>query len=203
MKHLLTLILAVIGLSASSVANSNGPDPMRDIEDRAAAGDPAAIIALRDSAERGDTRAMNFLGFLYWQGMGTRLDQDSALYFLRGAASKGDAKASANLGHLLLTGAETLQPDTVEALKLLDFAAARRSSAAIRELADYFECHPGDSVYAGTLKMIGDVYSHGFILPYNYRKALEYYDRAAQLGDTIAIRIMKEHREIFPDFGEK
>ncbi|MDE7437644.1 MAG: sel1 repeat family protein [Muribaculaceae bacterium] len=199
MKHLLTLILAVISLSAYSVANSNGVDPMRDIEDRAAAGDPVAIIALRDSAECGDPRAMNFLGFLYWQGMGTRLDQDSALYFLREAASKGDAKASANLGHLLITGAETLQPDTVEALKLLDFAASRRSSAAIRELADYFDRHPGDSAYAATLKLIGDVYSHGFILPYNYRKALEYYDRAAQLGDTVAVRIIREHREIFPD----
>lgn len=191
-------------MTAVVMANSDNalmsrPDPMRDIEDRAAAGETCAIRALRDSADAGSLRAMNFLGFLYWQGMGTRLDRDSALFYLRTASANGDAKASANLGHLLLMGAETLPADTTEALKLLDFAASHYSSAALRELSDYYERHAGDSVAAGTLKLIGDAYSHGFVLPYNYRKALEYYNRAAVLGDSTAIRIIEEHRQIFPD----
>lgn len=66
--------------------------PMRKVEDRAAEGEAPAIAALRDSAAGGSTRAMNFLGFLYWQGKGTRLDRDSALLFLREAAAKGTRK---------------------------------------------------------------------------------------------------------------
>lgn len=173
--------------------------PMREVEDRAAEGETPAIAALRDSAAGGSTRAMNFLGFLYWQGKGARLDRDSALLFLRRAAAKGDAKASANLGHLMLTGADCLPPDTAAALKLLDYAASRRSCAALRELADYFETEPGDSACAPMLKKVADAYSHGHCLKYNFRKSIIYYKRAAELGDTLSQRIIRETLEIFPD----
>lgn len=192
MRHLLTLIFLLAGITAAA-------DMIRDIEDRAAEGDPAAIIALRDSAECGNTRAMNFLGFLYWQGMGTRLDTDSALFYLRRASDLGDAKASANLGHLLLTGAPALCPDTAEAIRLLDHAAGMRSSAALRELADYFDNNPGDSASAPAIKKVADAYSLGFILPYNYRKAIRFYERSAALGDTTSKHIISELLEFFPD----
>lgn len=194
MKTLIAII-AVVAASASIIPGT----PMREIEDRAAAGNPAAITALRDSASAGNSRAMNFLGFLYWQGMGTRLDRDSSLFFLRKAVDAGDIKATANLGHLLLTGAPELKADTTEALRLLDLAAGRHSSAAIRELADFFEKNSGDSTSAGAIKKVADAYSHGDILRYNYKKSIIYYDRAAQLGDTAAKRIVSELLEIFPD----
>ena len=173
--------------------------PMREVEDRAAAGEHCAIAALRDSAENGSLRAMNYLGFLYWQGMGTRLDRDSALFYLRSASDAGDPKASANLGHLLLTGSPELQADTTAAIKLLDYAAAHNSPSAIRELADYFAINPGDSTSAGAIKKVADAYSHGHILRYDYKKSIEYYDRAAALGDTTAQRIIDELLQIFPD----
>ncbi|MBD5197474.1 MAG: sel1 repeat family protein [Bacteroidales bacterium] len=195
MKHLLTIILILAGLGGIVSAATD----LRETEDRAAAGEPCAIHALRDSAEAGSLRAMNFLGFLYWQGAGTRLDRDSALYYLRLASERGDAKASANLGHLLLTGSPEMKADTVEALRLLDFAAGRNSSAALRELADYFDTNPGDSAAAGAIKKVADAYSHGFILPYNYHKSLKLYERAANLGDTTSRRIITELLEFFPD----
>ncbi|MDE6339611.1 MAG: hypothetical protein K2K97_07485 [Muribaculaceae bacterium] len=195
MKHLLTLILIFAGLGGVICAST----PLREVEDRAAAGEECAIRALRDSADAGSLRAMNFLGFLYWQGAGTRLDRDSALYYLRLASERGDAKASANLGHLMLTGSPEMKADTAEALRLLDFAAERRSSAALRELADYFETQPGDSSSSGALKKVADAYSHGFILPYDYYKSIKLYERAANLGDTTSRRIISELLEIFPD----
>lgn len=195
MKHLLTLILAITGISGIIAAST----PLREIEDRASLGDECAIKALRDSADAGSLRAMNFLGFLYWQGMGTKLDRDSALYFLREASNQGDVKAASNLGHLLLTGSPELQADTAEALRLLDFAAGLRSSSALRELADYFETNPGDSASACALKKVADAYSHGFILPYNYHKAIRLYERSAILGDSTSQRFISELLEIFPD----
>lgn len=173
--------------------------PIREIEDRAARGESAAVAALRDSAEKGSLRAMNFLGYLYWQGTGTRIDRDSALFYLTKASDAGDAKASANLGHLLLTGSPELPADTVRALRLLDIAASRRSVSALRELADYFARHPGDSASAQAIKKVADAYSHGHVLGYDYRKSIEYYNRAAQLGDTVSQRIISELLEFFPD----
>ncbi len=190
--------LAYIFIAICASALISGT-PMREIEDRAAAGESSAISALRDSAERGSLRAMNYLGFLYWQGMGTRLDRDSALFYLRRASEAGDVKASANLGHLLLTGAPELQADTAAAIRLLDFAAAHHSPSAIRELADYFSINPGDSTSAGAIKKVADAYSHGHLLRYDYKKSIEYYDRAASLGDTTARRIIDELLQIFPD----
>ncbi len=177
MRTLLCLIAAALPC-ASLIPGT----PMREIEDRAANGEECAISALRDSASVGSLRAMNYLGFLYWQGKGTRLDRDSALMYLRGASAAGDAKASANLGHLLLAGSPELPADTAEALRLLDYAAGRRSPSALRELADYFEGNPGDSASAGAIKKVADAYSHGNILRYDYKKSIIYYDRAAHLA---------------------
>lgn len=150
MRTLLCLIAAALPC-ASLIPGT----PMREIEDRAANGEECAISALRDSASAGSLRAMNYLGFLYWQGKGTRLDRDSALMYLRNASAAGDAKASANLGHLLLAGSPELPADTAEALRLLDYAAGHRSPSALRELADYFEGNSGDSASAGDNKKSG------------------------------------------------
>lgn len=196
MRKLFTLaILAAI----AGIALGSGPTDIRDIEDRAASGEPAAIRALRDSAEAGNLRAMNFLGFLYWQGQGTTLHRDSALYFLERASCAGDLKASANLGHLLLVGSEELPSDTARAIRLLEKGARRGLPSALRELADYFESHPGDSLSAGAIKTVADAYAHGHVLPYDYHRSIELYNRAALLGDTVAGRIIKEVLEIFPD----
>lgn len=191
-----SLICILVGLCCVSLLQGT---PMREIEDRAASGEAAAVSALRDSASAGSLRAMNYLGYLYWQGKGTCLDRDSALFYLRKASEAGDAKAAANLGHLLLTGAPELPADTAQALRLLDYAASRRSPSALRELADYFESNPGDSASAQAIKKVADAYSHGHILRYDYRKSIEYYDRAAHLGDTVSQRIVSELLEIFPD----
>lgn len=190
MKPLLLLMLSIL-LTAGI--------PMDRIEDAAATGDKAAINALRDSAAAGNTRAMNYLGFLYWQGNGTILDRDSAVYFLELAAEKGDLKANANLGHLLLTGSPELKADTSRGLTLIHKAALRGLPPAIRELADYYDHEEGDSAGASFIKTVADAYSHGRVLHYDYKKSIKMYYRAATLGDTVSKRIIRELVEIFPD----
>lgn len=196
MKSLLIAILTIVAASVTHLS-------MREIEDRAAAGDMAAIAMLRDSAESGNAGAMNFLGFLYWQGQGTPLLRDSAIYFLNKASEAGDYKAKANLGHLLLTGAEEIPADTLKAIRMLDESARHGARAAMRELADYFARNEGDSLTAFGLKTVADGYSHGHLLPYNYHRAVEYYHRASLLGDTLSTRIINELLEIFPDILNK
>ena len=196
MKSLLLAILIAVGASVTHLT-------MREIEDHAAAGDTAAIALLRDSAERGNAEAMNFLGFLYWQGQGTPMLRDSALYFLNKASEAGDYKAKANLGHLWLIGAEEMPADTLKAIRMLDESARHGVPAAMRELADYFAKNEGDSLTAFGLKTVADGYSHGQLLPYNYHRAVEYYHRASLLGDTLSTRIITELLEIFPDILNK
>lgn len=192
-------ILPAILLGLLSLAPIVSGTDMREIEDRAASGEGAAIAALRDSAEKGSTRAMNFLGYLYWQGEGTALRRDSALYFLNRAEEAGDLKAAANLGHLMLVGAPEVPADTLRAITLLHKAAKRGLPAALRELDDYFAANPGDSASAGALKTIADAYSHGNVLPYNFHRSIELYNRAALLGDSASNHIISELLEIFPD----
>lgn len=200
------------------------PSPMRLLEDRAASGDRTAIAILRDSAAAGNAAAMNWLGFLYWQGQGTPLRQDSAIFFLRSASALGNPRAMANLGHLLLYGPAEMR-DTLSALSLLGRAAQARSIAAIRELSDFYTAQikarpipsgyrphldsisssfphsatPLDSVSGANLRLLADLRARGEILPYNHRLSIELYHRSAMLGDTTSQRIIRELLEIFPD----
>ena len=189
-------LIWVIFMLAGTVAFGD----LRVIEDAAEKGDQMAIASLRDSAHCGNPRAMNFLGYLYWQGRGTRMDKDSALYFLNAAAELGDAKAMGNLAHLMLIGDDSFVADTVKGICLLSSAAERNSMAALRELSDFLDYTSRyDSLIPSGIKRVADAYSHGYPLPYDYHKSIRLYDRAAMAGDTISQRIVDEVRQIFPD----
>lgn len=173
---------------------------IRELEESAEKGDAGAISQLRDSAEAGNARAMNYLGFLYWQGLGTRQDADSAIYYLRRAGALGDAKALGNLGHLLLVGSKELPADTVEGVRLINAAVVGRNSAALRELADFLDMTARyDTLCPQGIKKVADAYSHGYPLHYNYKKSIFYYWRAAQAGDSVAAKIIDETSQMFPD----
>lgn len=192
MRSLLLLIAALLAI---------GVQPsIRELEERAEQGDAVAIGLLRDSAENGNTRAMNYLGYMYWQGTGTRCLKDSALYYLKRAADLGDAKAIGNLGHLKIIGYEEMRPDTAEGVRLLNTAVIMRNRAALRELADILEStNRYDSLCSGGIKIVADAYSHGYPLRYDYHKSVELYNRAAQAGDSMSIRIVDELIQLFPD----
>ncbi len=192
MRNIIYLIFLLMG----SVAFGD----MRTIEDAAEQGDCNAVAALRDSALAGNPRAMNFLGYLYWQGRGTRLDKDSALYFLNAAAELGDAKAMGNLAHLMLVGDESFAPDTVRGIQMLSRAVEKRNVAALRQLSDILDQTARyDSLIPSGIKHVADAYSHGYPLRYDYHKSIKLYDRAAMAGDTVSQRIIDELRQIFPD----
>lgn len=196
MRSLLLIIAALMAIGVQS--------GIRELEERAEQGDATAISLLRDSAQEGSTRAMNYLGYLYWQGRGTRCLQDSALYFLRKAADLGDAKAIGNLGHLYLIGSEKLPADTAEGMRLLNEAIAKKNIAALRELKDILDkTESYDTLCSGGIKAVADAYSHGYPFRYDYHKSVEMYNRAALAGDSVSMRIMDELLQLFPDFLKK
>lgn len=192
MRSLLLLIAALVAI---------GVQPsIWELEERAEQGDAVAIGLLRDSAESGNTRAMNYLGYLYWQGTGTRCLQDSALYYLKRASDLGDAKAIGNLGHLKIIGSEKMPADTAEGVRLLNEAVIKRNRAALRELADLLEYTTRyDSICSAGIKIVADAYSHGYPFRYDYHKSVELYNRAAQAGDSTSVRIVDELLQLFPD----
>lgn len=217
MRKLSLLILIILAAAFASPRiggeerEKAAPSPMRLLEDRAASGDRTAISMLRDSAAAGNATAMNWLGFLYWQGQGTPLRQDSALFFLRSASALGNPRAMANLGHLLLYGPAEMR-DTLTALSMLGRAAQARSIAAIRELSDFYttqiKAQPVpvsgnrphlDSISGANLRLLADLRARGIVLPYSHSLSIELYNRSAQLGDTLSQRIIRELLEIFPD----
>lgn len=209
MKSLLFILLGAATLLSTMT--------LQQLEDAAEGGDQAAIVALRDSAKVGNSEAANFLGFLYWQGKGTKLDRDSALIYLREAAEAGNLKAAANLGHLLLTG-ENIKPDTLEAIKLLDKAATRGLPAAMYELDNLMSSERSLALETSALEaaednhtlepsatlghilaILGDARSRGRAIGYDHQKSIEYFYRAARLGNQPAQFILAELLEIFPD----
>lgn len=196
MRGLVYIAMACVAAISTAATMTD----IRETEDRAAEGDARAIYALRDSANGGNTRAMNFLGFLYWQGKGTHMNQDSALFYIRKAADLGDAKALGNYGHLLLRGSVILPSDTIEAIRYLGKAVEKGNIAAMRELNDFLHVyHDYDTINPGAIKKIADAYSHGYPLAYDYRKSVELYYRASLAGDTVSQRIIDELVQMFPD----
>lgn len=202
MKSLLYILIGV-----TMLLTARDIPTMRYLEDRAARGDASAVALLRDSAGSGSARAANFLGFLYWQGRGVRQDRDSGLYFLDRAAALGDVKALANLGHLLICG-DGVDPDTLKALRYLNRAARAGAPAALRELSDLLAgAVPGKGILAerykevnaGSLAVVAFNIMKGIRLPYDYRRAMDYFLMSARMGDPSAQFIIGEHLELFPD----
>lgn len=60
--------------------------------------DAEALNWLIRTAEQGDAKAQNNLGFMYDVGLGVRQDDAEALRWYSKAAAQGDAKALHNLG---------------------------------------------------------------------------------------------------------
>lgn len=132
---------------------------LRQLEERAEAGDPKALFDLaslydtgydsipidslrssalyRMSAEKGYAPAQNYLGFRYFNGEAIRQDVDSALYWLAKAAGQGDIKAANNLG-FLLANSEIVSRDYPQAIYWLSRAADAGLPTAGASLADLF-----------------------------------------------------------------
>lgn len=139
-------------------------DPVESILKRAADGDAEALYQLatlydrgydtipvdsaistglyRLSAEKGFPRAMNYLGFKYYNGDYVARNIDSALYWIRKSADAGDITAAGNLGYLL-TQSDDIPHDYKEALFWLGKAAESGLPSAFTQLGDLYRTGMG------------------------------------------------------------
>lgn len=100
--------------------------------------DSARSTALyRLSAEKGYTRAENYLGFRYFNGEYVRQNIDSAIYWISKAAEEGDISAANNLGYMFMES-EVLPHDYDKAVYWLTKASDAGLPQAESQLADLY-----------------------------------------------------------------
>lgn len=195
-------------------------------------GEGLDITDLQARARTGDPAAMNMLGFLYYQGKGVSLNIDSAIHYIRLAADKGDITAAANLGFLLTEGqgvdhdsieaikwltiaseAGVKEPQEIlVGIKQNEWMGLSPDSALLLGLRYYTGRSPilGVALFriaahrgnARALALLGDAYSKGKGVPYDYLKSVDYFYRGAIAGNPSAIFILAELLEFFPDILE-
>jgi uncharacterized protein len=88
------------------------------------------ISSLKSSAEKGDSAAQTWLGYLYSAGQGVPQSYEEAFKWYSKAANQGDAVAQNNLGVMYRNG-QAVQRDDVEAYKWYCLSAAQGHTNAI------------------------------------------------------------------------
>lgn len=181
------------------------------------------------AAQKGYAPARNFIGFRYYTGHGMPQDIDSALYWIRLAADEGDITAAANLGYLLSESEliphdsveavkwieQAAMAGVREAqIKLIDFKRDEWSSMPPDSvLTNGIELYTGRAPILGiqligiaaqhkipkAMALMGDAYSKGWGVPYDYQKSVDYFYEAAKGGDPSAQFLIAELLEFFPD----
>lgn len=130
--------------------------------------DPARGIALLEAAARGgDLDAVTLVAQAYDLGMGVEQDKAKALEFWRIGAEQGMTRAQVEVGRRYQTGEVTGRPDYDQAAAWLRQAAAKGDAQAMVEL--------------------GWMAQNGLGMPADEAAAAEYYRRAANKGQPLAM----------------
>lgn len=122
----------------------------------------AAARWFNEAADQGDNEARRSLGYLYAEGIGVQKDVSRAEALFRTAAQAGDATASYNLGVLYLEE-EGFSSSQDEVIALLVKGADAGIDDAAAKLGDLHSRRNEDAA------------------------ALEWYERAAELGHSAAM----------------
>lgn len=96
------------------------------------------MIEFQDSAKRDDVRALNYLGIMYAEGMGTPRDDAKAAAMFSKAALLGFPEAMANMGRMHAEGRGVPQ-DNNAAVAAFSAAARNGFQPAIRRMAMIYE----------------------------------------------------------------
>ena len=132
--------------------------------------EPEHIRQLRQSAEDGEAKAQNKLGYLYDMGQELPQNDAEAVHWYRRAAAQDHAMALYNLANHYLSGRGVPQ-DTEEAILWYRRAA--------------------DLGVLPAMNNLGVIYASGRGVRRNEAEAVKWYRRAAERGDETAIRNLK------------
>lgn len=157
--------------------------------------DSLAVSYLEYAADAGLPQALTLLADLYVQGRGVPTDTVRAINLYENAIDKGFHDAELRL--LNVKGSEwrhlTSDESLEQALRYWNMGAP----VIAAELA--MQVGPEDAATARAYALLGHAYAQGVGVPYDHRKANEYFARAAILGNPAAQFIIAETLEIFPD----
>jgi TPR repeat protein len=131
---------------------------------------PQALIWVRKAADKGNADAMNVLAEMYEDGAGVKENKQEAVKYYRLAAEKGHLDAMTSLAFSYIDG-EGAPQNKQEGLSWLQKAADKRHPVAMRYMGDYY----------GDPEMGNDC-----------SKALEWYMRASEKGDTVSVNAAGE-----------
>lgn len=144
------------------IGRGTAPDPMR------------ALAWNRRAAEQHSPVAQNALGNQYRQGDGVERDLVQAAGWYRRAAEQGWQYAQFNLGTLYRNG-EGVSADLAEAARWFGMAAEQAHAGAQVEL--------GNIHFAGVPRHMGNLAAgQGIPIPKDYKRALDWYRKAAEQG---------------------
>ncbi len=157
-----------------------------------------ATAWLERAAERGHLMAKTNLGYILAQDLGEQKDEKRAIEMLKDASRDGMSAATFNLG-MIYNGEGRSRADHKRANHYLKKAAARGESDALVELAirrdkpDTPNADPASHALlheaAGlhnvrAMRLLALAYEEGIGVESDMRKAAEWYEAAAERGDT-------------------
>jgi TPR repeat protein len=125
------LILSILLTVLLMTACGKETDPKKAFEN----GDYETAFTLwMPLAENGDTEAQNYLGILYYLGLGVSKDYKKAIVWYERAARAGHADAQRNYGDMINFGRGGLQKDNRQAFKWYFAASQQGNEKAKRQL---------------------------------------------------------------------
>jgi TPR repeat protein len=175
-----------------------------------------AIPRLRELAAVGDTMAMDYLGGVYWDGLGVPQDLSEATKWFRQAAMLGNSSA---MNHLALAYAKGrgVSTDRAEAQKWFRRAAELGDGAAMYNLADAYALSsesPEDQAEAANwmrkaaelglapaMSRLGSMYAKGTGVPQDDKEAWAWFEKAATAGNAEAMTWLGRFCETGRAFG--
>ena len=189
----------------------------------------SALFWITKAADDGDISAANNLGYIFMESDVVSRDYPKAAFWLKKAADAGLPQAESQLADLYRHGLGVAADTTVAVtlynrainkglrdaeLKLMSMMGKKwekLSSDSAVVLGRYYYTHRAPVIgimlfenaakndNPDALALLGDAYSKGNGVDYNHDISIDFYLRAAELGNPSAQFVIAELLDIFPD----